>query len=182
MPSLLVARPGPEGPRRPPAPSAPPPFEGSRQGPLPGSWLHSDVREFRLLIVDDDRLMTDLLPRKLQKAVGPHVRIFTASDPIEAKEIIESQRPHAVVSDYNLRSELDGIDVLEQAAQARPAPARILFSAHAPREIGRRIDGPAVQGYIEKPLRLDELIPGLVGLLEQLTGTDLRPAEGGDVA
>lgn len=130
--------------------------------------------EFRLLIVDDDRLMTELLPRKIQKASRAGVTIVTAKDPAEALRLLDQVRPHAVLSDFNLRARQDGIDVLAETARRSPRTARILFSAHARDEIGPRVSESAVQAYVEKPLRLDELVPKILDLVESLTGSDLR--------
>lgn len=130
--------------------------------------------EFRLLVVDDDRLMTDLLPKKLARAMRGDVRILTAASAVEAQRIIEREQPHAVVSDFNLREDWTGLDVLRHAKEHAPGCARILFSGHTRSEIGGPLDDAAVDGYIEKPMRLDELVPSLLDLLRASTGLDLR--------
>lgn len=128
-------------------------------------------------MVDDDRLMTDLLPKKLARAMRADVRILTAANAEEAQRLIERERPHAVVSDYNLREDQTGLDVLRHAETHAPGCARILFSGHTRGEIGRSLDEAPIDGYLEKPMRLDELVPPLLDLLRASTGVDLRREE-----
>lgn len=161
-----------------PPPPPPPRDVGApeRREATPVSYASGDADELRLLIVDDDPLMTDLLPRKLQRAMSPRVRILTASNPGEASQIIESMRPDIVLSDFNLRDDRNGIDVLEEAASRAPQCARILFSGHTRREIGAALATAAIHAYVEKPMRLDDLVAALLSTVRDTTGIDLaRP-------
>ena len=131
-----------------------------------------DRPSFRILVVDDDRLMTEFLPRKLRKAMRPGVQILTATTPEEARAIIDSMAPHVVLSDYNLRESETGLDVLRHAEAHAPEAARILFSGHTRGEI-RGIDGATIHGYLEKPMKLDELIAPLISLIRESTGVNV---------
>lgn len=126
-----------------------------------------------MLIVDDDPLMTDMLPRRLRRVIRADVEIRTATSVEEAADIIRSVRPDAVLSDYNLRQERTGIDVLREAEQHAPEAARILFSGHAAREIAGLQDA-AIHAYVEKPMKLDELITPVLDAIARATGDDLR--------
>lgn len=128
---------------------------------------------FILLIVDDDPLMTEMLPRRLRRVLLPDVDIRTAATPDEARDLIHSLHPDAVLSDYNLRQIQTGLDVLREAEEAVPHAARILFSGHARNEIAG-LDGAAIHAYVEKPMRLDELISPILDVIERETGRDLR--------
>lgn len=132
-----------------------------------------------ILIVDDDPLMTDLLPRRLRRVAIPQLRILTANGPDDALRVMSEEQPDVILSDYNLRAALNGLDVLEAAATRAPHAARILFSAHTRREIGARIESAPIHGFIEKTMRLDDLIQPLLGLVAQTSGLDLaRRADG----
>lgn len=128
---------------------------------------------FRMLIVDDDPLMTDMLPRRLRRVLRDNVDIRTAATPDEAADIIRELQPDAILSDYNLRQMRTGLDVLREAEQHAPNAARILFSGHAAREIDGLQDA-SVHAYIEKPMRLDELVTPVLEAIERATGQDLR--------
>lgn len=129
-----------------------------------------------MLIVDDDPLMTDMLPRRLRRAIREDIDIRTATTVEEAAEIIRTLRPDVVLSDYNLRQELNGLDVLRVAEEHVPSAVRILFSGHSAREIGALNDA-AIHAYVEKPMKLDELIAPVLDAIARATGDDLR--EGG---
>lgn len=120
-----------------------------------------------LLIVDDDALMTTLLPRTLRKGFGPELRIATATTPDEAARILRELRPDIVLSDYNLRAVKTGLDVLADAAGVVPDAVRILFSGHTQGEIGPAMDTVPIHGFIEKPFRLDELVEPLARLVQE---------------
>lgn len=129
--------------------------------------------EIRLLIVDDDPLMTEFLPRRLARAMLTNVRILTATTAAGADAIIEREQPHVILSDYDLRDVRTGIEVLRSAARLAPRSARILFSGHSRREIGASLEAAGVDAYIEKPMRLDDLIPQLLASIRATTGMDL---------
>ncbi|HEX2021905.1 MAG TPA: response regulator [Candidatus Thermoplasmatota archaeon] len=127
-----------------------------------------------ILIVDDDELMTELLPRKLRSAVLPAPRILTARTPEEGIRVAEDECPSVVLSDYNLRATMNGLDVLAAVGRSCPDAVRILFSGHARHEIGPRLEGAGLDGFLEKPLRLDELIPPFLEILNR-SGVHAEP-------
>lgn len=128
---------------------------------------------FVMLIVDDDPLMTDMLPRRLRRVIRSDVDIRTATTVEQAADIIRTARPNAVLSDYNLRQDKNGIDVLRVAEEHAPEAARILFSGHSAREI-RGLNDAAIHAYLEKPMKLDELIVPVLDAIARATGDDLR--------
>lgn len=134
-----------------------------------------------LLIVDDDALMTNLLPRKLRNAFATELRIVTATTPEEAARVLREERPDIVLSDYNLRAARTGLDVLADAAEVVPQGVRILFSGHTQSEIGAAIASAPIHGFIEKPLRLDDLLRPLATLVRDASGFELGlpPHSGG---
>lgn len=130
----------------------------------------------RILIVDDDPLMTDMLPRRLRRALD--VAVLVASTPEEGLRVASEAQPDVVLSDYNLRASMDGLDLLAAIQRAVPDALRILFSGHAPHEIGARLRDAPLHGFLEKPLRLDEMIVPLAAIIERETGVDPRRTTG----
>jgi DNA-binding NtrC family response regulator len=130
--------------------------------------------EVRILIVDDDPLMTDMLPRRIR--AGLHATVLTASTPEEGLAMADAHHPEVVLSDYNLRAAMTGLDLLAEIERRQPDAVRILFSGHARHEIGARLDEVAIDGFLEKPMRLDELIAPLATIIQSTLGLDVRRA------
>ncbi|GEM_PF-6048352 len=126
----------------------------------------------RILIVDDDPLMTDMLPRRIR--AGLRAEVVTASTPEEGLAVAERVHPEVVLSDYNLRASMTGLDLLEEIERRLPGAVRILFSGHARHEIGPRLDEADLHGFLEKPMRLDEMIAPLASIIQGALGVDFR--------
>lgn len=174
---LHAARPSPRRARR-SLVSAPDEGRGPGQAdaqPVGRSQAATGV--LRILVVDDDPLMTDLLPRKLGRSIlSPRTQILTARTPEEGIRLAVEERPDVVISDFNLRASRDGLDVLDAVRRLHPDAIRILFSAHTRVEIGTRIDRAEIHGFIEKTMRLDEMMGPLFDLIEQRTGRVIERA------
>lgn len=133
----------------------------------------------RILVVDDDPLMTDLLPRKLMRGIAfPRPVVLTASTPEDGLRLARSERPDVVLSDFNLRATMTGLDVLAEVARVQPGAVRILFSAHTREEVGPGLEGAAIHGFVEKTMRLEEMLGPLVDVLRR-SGLDVQRPEGG---
>lgn len=139
----------------------PPAQAPSMRGAAPSPRL-----ALRILVVDDDPLMTDLLPRKLLRVIAaPPPLVLTASTPEEGIRLATIERPDVVLSDYNLRSSLTGLDVLDAVRRSHPLAVRVLFSAHTRTEIGPSIDAADIHGFVEKTMRLDEMMGPILDAL-----------------
>ena len=128
-----------------------------------------------LLIIDDDLMMHDIIPRKLRRVLGTGPDTYTAATPEDGLRLVAelAPRPLVVLSDYDLRASMDGVTLLVEAARIHPASTRILFSGHSREEIGEAaLTRQEIHAFLEKPMRLDEMIPALVDLL---TGAARRP-------
>lgn len=65
-----------------------------------------------ILIVDDDELICSMLEASLRKA-GHHVRVTT--NPVEAIAAMDVNTFDLVVTDYNMHTQLTGMDVARHA-------------------------------------------------------------------
>ncbi|HET6404053.1 MAG TPA: response regulator [Candidatus Thermoplasmatota archaeon] len=133
--------------------------------------MESDVARARLriLVVDDDRFMLDMLPMWLETAFpgwGPP-EIRTARSPREVLARISAECPDVVLSDYDLRDTMNGVRLLEQVGARCPGTVRVLFSGHAPEEIGTDLDNKSLHGFIEKPMRIEEMLEPFRTLVER---------------
>lgn len=116
-----------------------------------------------ILVVDDDPFMREMLPRVLLRAYAPDERptVTTVGTPEEASRQLDGAADDdetlVVLSDYNLRSIRNGLDVLTEVSARRPDAIRILFSGHTREEI-RGIDKADIHDFLEKPFRIQDLI------------------------
>lgn len=117
--------------------------------------------ELSILVVDDDEMMLHMLPPHLEKLGSeiPVARVQTATSPADALAALASlPDPLAVLSDYNLRAEMNGLQLLTEVARRRPRATRVLFSGYAREQIGDVGSGGVAHGFVEKPLRIREMI------------------------
>lgn len=129
----------------------------------------------RILVVDDDAMMLQMLPPVLEKMETriPVHAVLTAQTPKAALDALDKlpQGPTLVLSDFNLKAELNGVDVLREVQRRRPDAVRVLFSGYALDQIGDAGRDPAAHGFIEKPMRIRELVEPLKEIVDrELTG------------
>lgn len=103
----------------------------------------------RVLVVDDDRLVVELITTRLGIA-GYHT--ICAHDGVEAMEEIRRSRPHGVLLDINM-PRLDGFDVLrllrgEPALRASPV---LVLTARNTSEDVRAAIALGARDYLAKP-------------------------------
>jgi DNA-binding NtrC family response regulator len=125
-----------------------------------------------VLIVDDDPFILDMLPGALESAFGEDgPPVHAAKTPEDALRVLASQPSERflVLSDYDLRARMTGVDLLERVAHAHPDSIRVLISGHTLEEIGT-LDGKVVHGFIEKPFLLHEIVPPLLQIVGRASG------------
>lgn len=118
-----------------------------------------------IVLVDDDPLMHRMLAPRLRELRTPEpVRdVISAQTPQAALEAVASAPagPLAIVSDFNLKSTMTGLDLLGRVREARPDALRILFSGYSDVQLGDVTRSGDAQAFFEKPLHLDELLKPL---------------------
>lgn len=145
-----------------------PPSEGTKDAEPAASLPRVVLPPAGVLIVDDDPFMLDMLPRRLKKVLPEGTRIQGASTPEEALRVVRENAGGrlVVLSDFDLRATMTGTELLRRVAEESPGSVRILFSGHTAQEVGP-LDEAVVHGFVEKPFRLDELVPPLLRLIER---------------
>lgn len=122
----------------------------------------SDRSQVRIIVVDDDDLMLRMLAPRL---ASPGGEVVTASTPSQALERLpDADRPVAVVSDFNLRSDMNGTQLLEAVARTHPHATRVLMSGYSAEQIGLQTSS-AIHAFVEKGLRLDDTVEPILQAL-----------------
>jgi CheY-like chemotaxis protein len=122
-------------------PSGGPQSRGTRRGPI------------KILIVDDDRELVDLLAFALQRAGLEPLR---AHDGSTALRLFKEQQPSLVVLDINLGSS-NGLEVLRQLRRKSQVPVIMLTAADSEEDKVRGLELGA-DDYLTKPFSHRELI------------------------
>lgn len=71
----------------------------------------------KILIVDDSKAMRMIIARTLKQAGFDSHKVVQASNGVEALEVIASESPDLVLSDWNM-PEMLGIDLLKQVRES----------------------------------------------------------------
>jgi len=131
-----------------------------------GPRLHkADGTPIRVLVVDDEPMLTDLLSMALRYE-GWEVR--TAGEGRQALTIAREFRPDAIVLDIML-PDIDGLQVLQRVrSDGHQTPVLFLTAKDA---LEDRIAGLTAGGddYVTKPFSLEEVVARLRGLIRRST-------------
>lgn len=133
----------------------------------PVRFTRPDGTPVRVLVVDDEPSLTDLLSMAL-KYEGWDIR--TAPDGQTALAVARDFRPDAVVLDIML-PDIDGLKVLQRMrADGSDVPVLFLTAKDA---LDDRIAGLTAGGddYVTKPFSLEEVVARLRGLIRRATVT-----------
>jgi two-component system OmpR family response regulator len=131
--------------------------------PIPPQLHHADGSAIRILVVDDERTLTDLLQMALRYE-GWDVK--TASNGQQALGVAREFKPDAVVLDIML-PDIDGLQVLARMRDAGGETPVLFLTAKD--SLDDRIAGLTAGGddYVTKPFSLEELVARLRSLLRR---------------
>jgi DNA-binding response OmpR family regulator len=127
------------------------------------------MRQFRVLVVDDEQRILNFLSSKL-KASG--YEVFTASSGVEALEQVQAQEPDLVVLDI-LMPKKDGFETLKELRTFSPVPTIILSAkgTNADKVKGLSL---GADDYLAKPFSPDELIARIEAVRRRLSPDEKR--------
>lgn len=110
-------------------------------------------RGARVLVVDDDATMREVLELRLQKW---GYRVLLAADAREATERIREERPDLVLSDV-VMPDVSGLDLLRELRSSDPDRPVILLTAHGTVEMAVEAMKAGAVDFLTKPLNYTSL-------------------------
>lgn len=118
-----------------------------------------------ILICDDDADIRSAMKRTLRG-----YDVVEAGSPREAMDLLKAHSFDALISDFNLGAETDGLDLLQHARVAHPDVVRFLITGNRDVEIAARaVNEGSVHRYFLKPWDDDKLRAALVLVLRSRT-------------
>ena len=127
------------------------------------------MRQFRVLVVDDEQRILNFLSSKL-KASG--YEVLTASNGAEALEQVQAEEPDLVVLDV-LMPKKDGFETLKELRTFSPVPTIILSAkgTNADKVKGLSL---GADDYLAKPFSPDELVARIEAVRRRLAPSEKR--------
>ena len=132
-----------------------------------------------IVVVDDDPLMLAMLEPKLRAldvATGG-VRTFGGPEAVLEWLAGASEAPRLVLSDYNLKASMTGLELLTRVSRSHPGTVRVLMSGYSRERIGFPADAP-IHGFVEKGLRADDVVRRVAEIFAAAAQTAAVPAPG----
>ena len=116
-----------------------------------------------ILLVDDDAAVRKLGEKMLQRVGHPCI---TAVDGEDAVAVFQGRKDdiHAIILDLTM-PRMDGIRAAEALRELHPEVPILLSSGYSEAEVGPRLGGVGISGFIQKPYRLDRLRAALKTVL-----------------
>jgi two-component system, NtrC family, response regulator PilR len=108
----------------------------------------------RILVVDDDKGMQDVLEIMLTRA---GYQVATADDGAAALELVRKKTFDLVITDLKM-PRVDGIDLLKGIKETKPGTAVILLTAFASGETALAAMREGAHDYVEKNFDVDDLL------------------------
>jgi CheY-like chemotaxis protein len=135
-------------------------FEGKREPSHPTidkevAGVHEQPQAWRILVVDDQELIRDLLKNWLQ-AQGHEVLV--ASNGPEALKVFAERGPelNLIVLDVTM-PKMSGLEVLEQIRTTNTTLPVVLSSGYLKQQAAPDLDRLGCSGFLQKPFHLEEL-------------------------
>lgn len=118
----------------------------------------------KVLVVDDSRVMRQIVVRTLRQAGFDGVDVVEATNGAEGLDVVQAERPDIVLSDWNM-PEMTGIDFLTNLrARGDDTPFGFVTSEGSP-EMRERASGAGALFLIAKPFNADTFADTLSPIL-----------------
>jgi len=142
-------------------------FLRAHQMPIPSDL---QPRAVRVVVVDDEPAMTELVERAL-KTAHPDYEVISAQDGFRAGSLVATLHPDVVILDLRMPG-MDGFEVcrlIKSQEDTRNAVV-IAITAYPSEESTQRALQCGARRCMSKPLRLDELVAEVDAVIAELRG------------
>jgi two-component system response regulator PilR (NtrC family) len=120
---------------------------------------------YRILVVDDELSMRELLEFMLEKR---GYGVLSAANGKEALSIVEEERYDLLLCDIRL-GDMTGLEVLKASKKKNPHVTAIMISAFATAETAVEAMNQGAFDYVPKPFKNEELLQTIANALERKT-------------
>jgi DNA-binding NtrC family response regulator len=124
--------------------------------------LFSNLRNMKILIIDDDEWIRDSL-RIYFEAEGCHVVVLETAE--EGLAELKSQAYDLIIVDYKLPG-LDGLEFFKRTLDDHSDAMKVLITAYRTDNVISEARKLKIQGFIEKPFTSESLMASLAHLIE----------------
>ncbi len=107
----------------------------------------------RVLVVDDEQVIRNLLQRILQDEA---YEVVSAANGREAMTIIGREHFDLIIADI-VMPEMDGVEMLQAAEHIRPRIPAIVVSGFFSEDTAERLKNLGAASYVAKPFQVDAL-------------------------
>jgi len=139
-------------------------MSGFREEKIHLPWKRDREMENRVLVVDDEEEIRDLLFRALTQGGGFHVEL--AENGEEALGKIDKDHFDLILTDLAM-PKMDGLQLIEEVAKSRPEVLTVLLTGHGTIDSAVEAMKRGASDYLLKPLYLEELVIRLHKVLEE---------------
>lgn len=109
-----------------------------------------------VIVVEDDPVLSIVLQRKLRQLTHQY-EIIQVNDGIAALDYVGTRRIPLLITDYMLRSSLDGLKLASIVRARSPETRIILITAYATPEVEQAAVEHGIEFYLPKPFLLQDL-------------------------
>lgn len=121
----------------------------------------------RFLVVDDSRAMQSIVKRTLRKAGYPGLEIKTASNGVEALDIIRVWKPDLVLSDWHM-PEMDGIELMARITREMiDINIGFVTTENSPHRIAE-VKAAGAMFVVTKPFQTEELLAAVKPVMDHV--------------
>jgi DNA-binding NtrC family response regulator len=131
---------------------------------IPADSNRSHAEPIRVLLMDDDRLVTDLIVKIFQK-FSPETIVECHTDAVDGLRRAKDAAFDVVVTDLRMPF-LSGLDVLHELHQAKPQLPVILMTGHGTADVAIEAGRLGVHEFLIKPFSPDQLIDAVESAAE----------------
>ncbi|MBI4687006.1 MAG: response regulator [Nitrospirae bacterium] len=113
-----------------------------------------EKKNFRILIVDDDDIVRELIVSFLSREGYP---VIAAKDGLEAIRLLRVEDISLVITDLKMPG-AGGVDVLRNAERIKPDIAVVILTAYGTLETALEVMKEGAYDYITKPFKMQEIL------------------------